>query len=80
MYRGFPPYLPHKQRPDVVITAIVWFAPVTDCNSPTCGVRRNAVRASGGAMDWRLSVKQEKSALFTLTYAFKNHNFTCVIV
>jgi hypothetical protein len=31
MYRGFPPCLPDKQRPDIVITAIVCYGPVTDC-------------------------------------------------
>jgi hypothetical protein len=31
MYRGFPPCLPDKQRPDIVITTIVCFVSVTDC-------------------------------------------------
>jgi hypothetical protein len=36
------------------------FPPAIDCEtSPTRGVRRNAGTAPGGAMGWRLSVKQE---------------------
>ena len=42
----------------VIVTANVCLAPVIDCSiSPTCGVRRNTGRASGGALDRRLSVK-----------------------
>jgi hypothetical protein len=52
-------------------------APVIDCQtSLTRGVRRNAVRASGVAMRWRLSVKHEnRSNLYTCfcTYLFCNY-------
>lgn len=42
----------------VVITEIVFLAPVIECQtSPTRGVRRSAGRASGEMLDRRLSVK-----------------------
>jgi hypothetical protein len=45
------------------MTAIVCLAPVIDCqSSPTRGLRRNA----GGAMGWRLSVKQKKETPYIL--------------
>jgi hypothetical protein len=48
----------------VIITAIVCLSPFIDNQtSPTCGVRRNAGRASGGALGQRLSVKQKKTTL-----------------
>jgi hypothetical protein len=47
----------------VTITAIACLAPVTDC-SPTRRLRRNAGRASGGALGRRLSAKEEKNTLY----------------
>jgi hypothetical protein len=44
-----------------IIIAIVSLAPVADCQiTSTGGVQNNAGRASGGALDRRFSVKQEK--------------------
>jgi hypothetical protein len=46
---------------NVIVTAIVVLAPVTDCQtSPTRDERHKVVRASGGALARRLSVQQQK--------------------
>jgi hypothetical protein len=54
----------------VIVTAIVRLASVVECQaSPTRSVRRNAGRASGGALDRRLTVKQEnKHPILSLFY------------
>ena len=63
------------------MNAIVYPAPVVNCQtSPTHGVRRNAGRASGGALGRRLLVRQEKEALYYLILSLYVCLFVCVCV